>query len=1099
MTYHPSHSGLVEALEPRIALSATPLSVARALDLSDDITVTLSGNGASFATQILGSTGQLLGFPSGGDGDFLILSTGIASHLTTLEDDGSGLQGTDLGAPGAEGDTASVKFTLAVPAGSSFQRFKMDFMFLTEEYPEFLNQGFNDTFEVFINGTNIAEDEFGAPIEVDNAFFTGEAAPGTYFDGRTNRLTLNYIVPNGVTTLEVELRLSDVGDGIVDSAVLVDNARFESAQVVYLDFDGASLSNHFGQGINALIPGFSASDLGFAPEQTQAVIEQIVQELQAKFAAYDIFFTTDLPTSGDFTTLFVGGDNDMLLDISGASPLLRRQHPGASIGLGDLFDLGGDSLLGFAGSPDVGNFDRNDVSVIFSGEFDDFFGAASLEERLDHLVVTLAHELGHNLGLRHVDDTATADIMKHNAPRLPDATFGNTLLNLTEEWSDGATQQNDHVYLTSVLGQGNASGLAFSVQETSNWFTITPPTGLGPMFDVTITITTGDPFAAPITLFFDKLDSTDNIPLENLPVGAKISILASSQPGGPADIFSGTPTSGEIGAEETFVPLFAANGSLLAIPLAKGTPGALTASGSLTLATNDLGDVTVLPGKVATFTDSDGDVYTIRLTGPGMIGYVLNDPDQDGKGGMLRLSLDDTSAASSVLSITVKKGRFGDGIVHFGEITGALGSGLKSLTAPAVNFDGGGIVFSGGLGTVSIRDLLNGANLVANGDDSFVTSITARLVADGSNIAIGNSVSTLKLAYLGEAGVTVDSLAKLMVVGDKAASLPGDIGGHITVGGLLGSVTARDLLSGAIIEAQGNAFDRTTLALHEVMNGASITLASLVTSLKAARIGDAAIHAQQFDSITITGDARNFIPGDFAGDITAVNKIGKFTARDLLSTASIDAGGTLFDRATFTTHAISDGVTIELDGGISTFKAAYVGAATIEVAAITTLQVLGDANAFLPGDFHATVLLSGGDLDFVNGINSVTIKGNMIGARIEAEMIGKMTVRGMVGSTILVGFTPDPGNEDDPFAGGTFTPGAKITSISVGLGGFADSVIASTSIGTVAMSYLLPSNGGTTFGILTAAAPTKVSISGFNYLKGGPADQSLLDFHLKVV
>src|SRR3954452_15086431 len=129
MTHSSSYPGAIEPLESRIVLSVTPLSVGRALDLSDDVTVTLSGNGASFATMTMGSTGQLLGFPSGGDGDFLVLSTGIASHLTTWENTGD-QQGTDLGSEGAAGDEVSVKFTLAVPQNSSQQRLKVDFMFL---------------------------------------------------------------------------------------------------------------------------------------------------------------------------------------------------------------------------------------------------------------------------------------------------------------------------------------------------------------------------------------------------------------------------------------------------------------------------------------------------------------------------------------------------------------------------------------------------------------------------------------------------------------------------------------------------------------------------------------------------------------------------------------------------------------------------------------------------------------------------------------------------------------------------------------------------------------------------------------------------------
>jgi hypothetical protein len=1093
MTHLSPRSSHVEVLESRIALSATPLSVGRALDLDESVSVVLSGNGLSFATQSLGATGQLLGFPSGGDGDFLILSTGIASHVTTVENTGDS-QGTDLGPEGAEGDTATVKFTLQVPQGASAQRLKIDFMFLTEEYPEFVgSELFNDTFEILINGVNYAQDEEGNPIEVDNAFFNGAPAPGTFFDGRTNKLTLTYVVPDGMTTLDIELRLSDVGDGELDSAVLVDNVRFETPQLVYLDFDGGPVTDLFGSGITALIPGFSAADIG-SMETTDALIAQLVAKLQEKFSLYDVAFTTTLPTEGDFTTLFVGGDNDLLLDISSASPLLQRQHPGASVALSDLFGLGPDSLLGFAGAPDVGNFNRNDQAVIFSGEFDDFFASLTPEERLEHLAVTLAHELGHNLGLRHLDDTATADIMKQTAPRAIDATFGSTLLNLAEEWSDGVTTQNDHSYLSSILGRANATGLAATaVQSTVSFST----QGVDTLFDVTLTITGSDPDAAPITLRFDQLDGSQNIPLPNLPLGAKITITASSQDGGPVDIFSGRPMGGEITNEASAVPLFGANGNLLAIPLSKGAPGSLSAHGSLPLFANELGDVTVLPNKTGTFTDSDGDVYTVKLSGPGIMGYVLNDPDQDGRGGLQRLVLDDTTVGESVLSITVKKSATGDGRVNFGEITGSIGAGLKALNAPAISFNAGGVVFSGALASVTVRDFTDGADLIGGVGAGIKTNVTLHHLGDGSDVAFGTDVAVFKAARIGDSGLTMASLAKLTVTGDRAANLAGDIAGQFTIAGLLGSVSARDLLPTAIIEAGGTALDRTVLALHEIMNGAVISLASVVSSLKAARVGDADISAQQFDSITISGDSRNFIPGDFGADLTAINKIGKFKARDILGTAEIIAGGLVFDKTSFTAHAILDGVNITLESSVSTFKAAYVGFATIQVAAIASLQITGDSNAWLSGDFLGTLILTGGDEFFVNTLGNAKFAGNLIDASISAETIGTFNAKGMFGSNVFAGFTP--ADAENPWDGGVFFEGGTIKSFTVGKNGFSDSVVAAKSIGTISVGALWPANGGESFGFLMKAAPTRVSVTGFSYVKNGPADQMLADFHVKVV
>lgn len=1092
MTHLSLRSSHVEPLEARIALSATPLSVARALDLDDSVTVVLSGNGLSFATQSLGATGQLLGFPTGADGDFLILSTGVASQATALGNIGDA-QGTDLGPTGAAGDSPSVSFSLPVPQGASNQRLKIDFMFLTEEYPEFVNSGFNDTFEILINGVNFAQDELGNPIEVDNAFFTGETAPGTFFDGRTNRLTLTYVVPEGMTSLHVELRLTEVGDGDVDSAVFVDNVRFETPQMVYLDFDGANLTNHFAPGTTAIIPAFDASDIGSA-ESTAALIDQIVTKLGEIYAPFDIIFTTVMPTAGDFTTLVVGGDNSAVLDISGASPLLRRQHPGSSIAVSALFGLGADSLLGFAGPPDVGNFDRNDRAVVFSGEFDDFFSEASPEDRLSHLVVTLAHELGHNLGLRHLDDAASDHIMKQTAPRSIDAVFGNTLVLLAEQWSDGATEQNDHSYLVSILGRANASGLAQAKSQSDTAFFTN---GQAPLFDVTITITSSDPDAAAITLHFDRLDGSQNIPLPNLPIGAKISLTAASMLGGPLDVFSGVPQAGEITNEASAVPLFDANGNLLPVPLAKGAPGFLTNGGSLSLHENELGAVTLLTGKVGTFTDADGDTFTVRLTGPGLIGYVLDDPDNDGQGRLLRLVVDNTTIGESVLTIIVNKGRFGDGLVSIGEISGAAGAGLKLLSAPKVSLDDGGVIFSGALGTVTIRDLTNGADLIGGEGAGIKSNVTVRVVDSGSDVALGTDILNFKAACIGDAGIAAASIAKVIVAGDRVANIAGNVAGQFNIAGLLGSFTARDLLPTASISAGGGALERTLLVMHEIMDGVSIALASGVTSLKAARVGDAQISAQRFDAVAITGDLRNFIPGDFGADIQAINKIGRFTARDVLETASIAAGGSVFDKTLFTVHAIKDGVSIVLDTSVSTFRAADIGDASIRVSAIGSFLVTGDVNGWLPGDFRGTLLIEGGDEFFINAIGTARIVGSVVDATITADSIGSFTAKGMAGSEMLVGFTP--ADENDLFAGGSFLSGGGIKTFNVAKGILSDSIIAAPTIGSIVIGGFVPENGGDAFGILLDAAPKTVAIGGFTYNKGGLPEQISGDFRIKVI
>ena len=62
-----------------------------------------------------------------------------------------------------------------------------------------------------------------------------------------------------------------------------------------------------------------------------------------------------------------------------------------------------------------------------------------------------------------------------------------------------------------------------------------------------------------------------------------------------------------------------------------------------------------------------------------------------------------------------------------------------------------------------------------------------------------------------------------------------------------------------------------------------------------------------------------------------------------------------------------------------------------------------------------------------------------------------------------------------------------------------DSVVAAQSIGTISVGAISPANGGDSFGFLMDLAPLRVTVAGFSYVKNGPSDQMLADFHVKVV
>jgi hypothetical protein len=119
---------------------------------------------------------------------------------------------------------------------------------MTTEYPEWREQGFNDTFYSLLDRPSVGEwgnisfDDAGHEIEVDNAFFEDPPVTnlaGSGYDGTclnedfsrtvcgssTGWLRTSWTVnPNEEFTLI--LTIHDEGDGLYDSGVLLDNFQW---------------------------------------------------------------------------------------------------------------------------------------------------------------------------------------------------------------------------------------------------------------------------------------------------------------------------------------------------------------------------------------------------------------------------------------------------------------------------------------------------------------------------------------------------------------------------------------------------------------------------------------------------------------------------------------------------------------------------------------------------------------------------------------------------------------------------------------------------------------------------------------------------------
>lgn len=187
-----------------------------------------------------------IGIPAG-----VILSTG------RVQDAGNATSGvnasTPLTAPGdidledltnnTTNDAAVLTFQF-VPTNDTVQ---FNYVFASEEYPEFVNSSFNDVFGFFISGPNpgggnynalnIATLPSGQPVTIDNvnattnsAFYVANNNVGNntvVYDGFTVKLTaLARVVP--CSTYTIKIGVADVGDLAYDSAVFLEAGSFTS-------------------------------------------------------------------------------------------------------------------------------------------------------------------------------------------------------------------------------------------------------------------------------------------------------------------------------------------------------------------------------------------------------------------------------------------------------------------------------------------------------------------------------------------------------------------------------------------------------------------------------------------------------------------------------------------------------------------------------------------------------------------------------------------------------------------------------------------------------------------------------------------------------
>jgi hypothetical protein len=171
---------------------------------------------------------------------------------------------------------------------------------------------------------------------------------------------------------------------LLSGASYASAATSSSGYTLYLDFDGGRVNSQAGDfwlGSNYVdIPAYSLSSFGWAGREQES-ISIITDFVREDYAAYNLNITTVKPSSGEYTTMYVGGGNDWF-------------RPGSGV-------------IGVA-TYDVGNADPSNYGFAFTDELSVYlpYCSGDIAQFSEYVANLVTHEAGHTFGLNHINDVS---------------------------------------------------------------------------------------------------------------------------------------------------------------------------------------------------------------------------------------------------------------------------------------------------------------------------------------------------------------------------------------------------------------------------------------------------------------------------------------------------------------------------------------------------------------------------------------------------------------------------------------------------------------------------------------------------------------------
>ncbi|MCB9124674.1 MAG: choice-of-anchor L domain-containing protein [Caldilineaceae bacterium] len=170
------------------------------------------------------------GFPTQGS-TFAVLSTGVAADASLPNDEEN--RGSDLGGLSNSQGQDLVRLHLQLKVPDKINCASFGFAYYSEEFPEYVNSQYNDTFSAQINESdlpitdnavsapgNFAFDTEGNIVSINTSFGV-QADTGTTYDGATPPLSAQTAVVPG-SVIDLYFSVQDLGDSVYDSAVFLD-------------------------------------------------------------------------------------------------------------------------------------------------------------------------------------------------------------------------------------------------------------------------------------------------------------------------------------------------------------------------------------------------------------------------------------------------------------------------------------------------------------------------------------------------------------------------------------------------------------------------------------------------------------------------------------------------------------------------------------------------------------------------------------------------------------------------------------------------------------------------------------------------------------